>query len=292
MVSRAVLLLIAAATGAGASAQTTIQSPSPYMLPNLYAVEADADHRAPGVEPAPSPRRGLVAEGIDYTNGGGLPFASPEIHSAARAACPAGEGAMQVPAGVLAPAGDATVPANAVIVRFILIATEHEALLVRRFPVITGSDGCQLRHSYRIAIDRAFQSGGMATSFALGDGTGAPIIATTTAEAGRSPLLDDLIVSIVDLDEVRLHQPQAGTYPAPRIGANDGPIVCFDMSDARSRGHECFLDVPGPWRGLNVVSHSDRGPNDIHGQRVESLRRDILIDGRLFQWDRAITLVP
>ncbi len=277
--------LLAIGSGLIATAAGALLPPNTYIPPRPWLMSVDTNHRAPDLYQLPPPRDGLVVEGFDYSGEGGLPWQSNEVAAAARKACPGGDANFIVPEGVMLSEG----ADQAVIVPFVLIASGHEALLLRRFPEITGSNGCTLSVRYRGTIDRAIESDGTVTTF-FDLGSGKPVqVRSDRAEEGRNGLFDNLLLPITDLAQERLHQPRGGTakmqWPIDGIKS-----VCFDMSSKTAKAHECYLDDDGPWRGLALEIRAQRPNGGIAGTQVYSVRQGIPIEGRLFEWDRPITL--
>ncbi|MBN8501460.1 MAG: hypothetical protein J0M19_09955 [Sphingomonadales bacterium] len=278
---------IAAAAGLGmiGSAGSALLPPGSYIPPAPWLMSVETAHRTAGEYELPPPREGLVAEGFDYSDEGGLPWQSDTVAAAARKGCPGGDGRFVLPDGVMM-----TEAAGAAVIRpFVLVATAEQALLLRRYPQIVGAQGCHLTVRYRGSIDRAFVVGGTVTTFHDLGGSNPPFIRSDRAEAGRNGLLDNLLIPVIDLAEARYHQPHGGTarMRAPIAGVK---TVCFDMSSKLVRAHECYLDDGGPWQGLMLEAHGENSSGGLNGTLVTDLRQNVPIEGRLFEWDRPITL--
>lgn len=68
------------------------------------------------------------------------------------------------------------------------------------------------------------------------------------------------------------------------------PEICVRDNGGLIYSIRCRLNLPGPWNGLLLFSYSFHTSSHDEGTVVEYLDTNALIDGRLFEWDREISL--
>lgn len=250
-----------------------------YTLPAPLMIDAEA-HYSGDVAP-PAPRRGLVVHGYYYDAYYGEAWATAEL---AEQAEQCGD-ALQLPETTDQP-DRADQP---VIYDFWLVHAPPEALYIVRHKRLTGLANCVATAGYHLEISRLILAGDRVTEIGFEDGQwGRP--QTLPANAGFTYAADRFLKP-VKLDALRKRYRTMPTPPHHRkhFGPN---VVCFDTSGGMIGSGECRLDEPGRWQGILLNRHTFHTSNHDDGTQVEFIDTDALIDGRLFEWDRAISLMP
>jgi hypothetical protein len=270
---RAIVLAALALMGAG----TAHAKDQVYTLPAPLSLESMARYSSDTAPP--EARRGLVLQGYYYDAYHGENWVSSELAKQAEAC---GD-RLQLPVSAL----QKERPNQPVIYDFWLVHSPPEALYVARHSRLTRLVDCVATAEYHLETSRLLLMGDRVTSIEAVNGRwGAP--QTLPANDGYTYAADRFLKP-VKLDALRKRY---GTMlPPPHVAQRFGSnIICFSTSGGMIGSGECRLDQPGQWRGILLNRHTFHTGTHEDGIEVEYIDTNALIDGRLFEWDRPISL--
>lgn len=267
----AVLGLVA--TSSVASAKVTPCPP--------WQLESDDDFSFEADYQAPPPVKGLTLQGFFAEDS--ISISDGEIKIAGTKECPV-ELTIPDPRGLSSDFPPRTMA------EVWLFRTRTEGLYLRRkWSFVVGKD-CKPTTRIETRVVRFSIFNGTARFIEVTD-AGMPMLRTVSTGNSENSLgmpAQFLLISDADLkNRVRVDSKR---HTDRRFGPSKLRIACFDDSIAFHFATLCYLDKPGPWHGLLTSSEyqDDDGGNYFEFGLTE-LDANASIDGRLFEWGRAIT---
>jgi hypothetical protein len=251
-----------------------------YQLPPLLVVDPTPNYgRADGNEPDPAPRHGMVLHGYRYDSLNGSSWATEELADAAKAC---GDQLKLPPEAVRG--GNTEQPVTH---DFWLVHSEPEALYLSRTITLTELNQCVALATTELSLGRLMFAGDRVTVTRLENGRWwSP--STLPIKEGYGYLGNEFFRP-VDFDQLRRRPHTRTSKPHGPLGV-DRKALCFNGSGGMIYTQECRLDDRGRWHGLLLRKHIFHTGTVDEGMEVDYLHTDALIDGRLFEWDRRITL--
>jgi hypothetical protein len=248
-----------------------------YRLPESLTVDPIASYGETG-DSDPAPRRGIVLQGYRYDAHEGPDWKTVEM---AKQAEQCGE-RLKLPSSIYH-SGD---PDQPVVANFWLLHTPPEALVITRHATLILLEDCIASVNYSLEVDRLFFNANHVTEFNWRGGKwGTPATLPTKGYShAASPFLP-----ADNLDSLKKRYRNTA-YRRPQAGLPDVRTICFGVGSSIDSIQQCHLDEPGPYRGLLLSRTMFHTSTYDRGLIVEQLKTDVLIDGRLFEWDREISL--
>lgn len=257
-------------------------TPTTYVLAEPWQLETDDQYSYDYDYQAPKSRHGLVVHGYRYDQYESL-WPSKELESAAAEKC---DGKISYPFRETQHTGPGPYEYTPFpITEFWLVHSEPEVLLLERRAYIAGTEQCEAQLAYRAEVTRSFISNGMITSHRTTDGksrieTVSESEGQARATHGRFPLRN--------MREVRKRlKGRSSGRKKSSLGVN---IECFYTGSSLDRATACYLLGGGKYTGLPLDNHFEHTASAETGIKVTYLSTESLIDGRLFEWDRKISL--
>jgi hypothetical protein len=264
-----------------ATAEASKSADDIYRLPAPLIVDPVANYgSADGKEAAPAPRRGVALQGYRYDAHNGPDWTTVEL---AQQATKCGD-RLKLPPEIYHDA-DLSQP---VVERFWLVHAPPEALYITRRTTLTALDDCVATVGYSLEIDRLLFNAGHVTELSWQNGKwGAPQtrpIKGFSYGGSRFLPVGDLAFLQKRYRKTTFRQPLP-TLPGTKT-------ICFGVGSSIDTISDCHLDEPGPYRGLLLSRTMFHTETYEEGVIVDFLKTGTLIDGRLFEWDREISLTP
>ncbi len=263
-----------------ASAQSGSES---YQLPAPWHVASDQHHRSHVDYEPPAPRRGLVLQGYRYDRMRRSIWASQDLRRRAEDEC---EGRVTFPA---LPSHESDRPRRDrdTISEFWLIISLPETLLIERKPRIVAVEDCEAQYGYEMSITRSFQV--------------EDLITIRSEDSNRTwlrtrPIDEELarathgFLPVTSLRELR--ERNSGKSLGTERNSAGIRVECFNRSQYFDFRIDCHLAERGRFAGLLLRSEQFHTASIDDGIIVTDLHLNTWIDGRLFEWDREISLEP
>jgi hypothetical protein len=260
------------------SASTCAVAASPqggkvYTLPDPWIFENDEEYSNDADYKAPNSRKGLIVHGFNYDAYHRL--GRPTYYSESEPKVCIDRNQSDGPAYYK----------NFPLVEFWFIKSGVETLLLERFVTDRSENLCDPAKAYKTRITRSFKSNDHITLFQVG--MGIEKLRTISKEDG----LQAASAGMLPLSNLRnLRKRYRKNSLGPMKNSFGYRTQCFYTGNSLDRSSQCYLMERGDYSGLRLEQHSEHTASWENGREITYLAVETQIDGRLFEWDRQITL--